>query len=1079
LINTARELPLPEKAHGEGQHPVCAEDRNRSKAWINTMCQKLNLSRYNLSMSRSEAKAGLPGDKHLYELKDTQSKLVHGTVPNVNSDRNVGIVMIDVMNHLTDAQLRDIGGHTWLGHTFYPRVVAGRQPDSGFGPETEDKWFHWTYASEDRTSERPWALREVFAATGWDEPRGPLERAVTKLAWIFGLERQVPRIYVYTCYHRRVSDSHVAFVAFPHGRVRVSYVILSSLLGLMVPQMAMSWWAGHSLKRLQSTRKKFVKGERSIVGFSLGSQGVTNSSITWAMAGSDICYPIDRAAVEAIQMLSATTSQGATLHNAQNVLPRVGGKLVEAREAVATLVYSQCGPVEQPTEPGPLINSYRSSTTQDIKPMSVVTLCLCPVANTAFAAEVSNTEELFTQMYRSTQPSEEAVMYTCVTMSDTAKNMSYVTEFTELIVEDVLAKHGKLAAPWDEATVREALNTQSQATMFEKGALSKQDDESCCNESFTKNERYAAPKMARKIEPMDAKLKLELARYAKGLADVLSALDWWGPGKKPSEIDQRLAEMFTESEFLNFGDGVIHDGHHEQRWAYIFMKITTALWEPPYRARWQQLCALPFFRRIFSVLMKIIAAYEMGSGDPKTTVCNTFSTGTGDYVSLRLDGYSPKTAYQAMGISYGDDIANRASRASTVEAFRWLGFKHEYESYKRNEAGGNFLSRFKGPLAWCGSKDSMANPRRAMISLCYAGHVPVGWTKEQLLVAKCLGYIETDAYTPMVGAFCASVIAMAVNAKMEMPSKERREEVSWNAQFTGNNWVSQSCCSHSSVDVVNRLRESLRLANTGDAIVDLSVVAAECWVPDWKWDVSAKWVPFYEAGGIFDWLWEKSANGPILKYSLAQLVARETGRPPFCAETPALTKVVNEVAYSAEEPTVAAAAIEKANAQNKFRRNGPQRKELEELLKKAPDGQWTDEAVDAYCQAFFKTQLDPDAMYVASLRMIRNELATGDSDVAALWKTRADVLQRNYNAYKREGNPLVAAASGKGKEEEANPKQPERTSEVAVLSAKPTYLAATTAEAMQPVKTGAVKALVTRPGKGSSTATKAPRRSSK
>jgi len=1008
-INVCRETPLPEHKDGMGQHPSCAGARARSKAWVNTLCQKLNLQRYNLSMSRAESRMGVPGNKEVYELKDTQSNLVVSTTPDVNDVRNVGVVVVDVFNHLSAKQLFEIGGHVWLGHTFYPRTVAGKQQDSGFGPETTDKWFHWTYASDDRTSERPWALRELFTAWGWDSPRGPLEWVGASLAALVGFRPQVPRLYAYTCYHRRVSDSHVAFVAFPHARMRPFVVLALRLLGQTNASLFRSWWESTDLGRLQSTMKSFTKGERTIVGYSLSSQSTDGAVTTWAMAGSDVCHTIDRAAVEAIQMLSATTSQGATLHNAQNVLPRVGGRLVDAKDAVATLVYSQCGPMQQPVEPGPLINSYRSSATQDIKPMHVVTLCLCPASETAFAPEVSNTEELFTQMYRSTLPAEEAVLYTCATIADTAKNMSYVREFIALVVEDVLKTHGKLAAPWDEATVREALNSPSQTTLFEKGALSDQQDDSCVNESFTKNERYAGPKMARKIEPMDCKHKLDIARFAKGLLEVLTKLHWWGPGKKPREIQEKLSLMLIDLYNINCGDGKVHDGHMEQLYSYIFVEITCALFEECYRAEWRALCARPQFRRVFSVLATIIAAFDLGSGDPRTTVCNTFSTGVGDYVSQRLDGRSPREAYDAMGLSYGDDIANSASKHSTVEAFRWLGYNHEYESFERNAPGVNFLSRFRGPLAWMGSDDSMANPRRAIISLCYSGHLPKGWTKEQLIVAKALGYLETDAYTPLVGAFCATIVAMAIIEGQDLPARERREEVSWNAQFEGNNWSSMGVGNTSASAVLERTRRFLREGAKSQAVDSLVIVASEIEIAGWKWDIANSSIPNYEKGGVMAWLWApKHVISTIYrpKYSLSQLVQLEVPAPKQVCHPPILSKVVNEVAYEGtQDENVAKAKLEATSATNRLRRK-LNTGDLESILSKAPHGDWDDANVDAYCNAYFSCHPEPRELYVAALKYVRATAEGETGDAKALWLERAKVLQRNYNRFKKE-NPAT------------------------------------------------------------------------
>ena len=78
---------------------------------------------------------------------------------------------------------------------------------------------------------------------------------------------------------------------------------------------------------------------------------------------------------------------------------------------------------------------------------------------------------------------------------------------------------------------------------------------------FIKSEAYAGAKDPRNISTYDDADKLELGTFALALSEHMKRFPWYGPGKTPLEIAERVADICTNAEaFVNISDYHRMDG---------------------------------------------------------------------------------------------------------------------------------------------------------------------------------------------------------------------------------------------------------------------------------------------------------------------------------------------------------------------------------------------------------------------------------------------------------------------------------------------------------------------------------------
>ncbi len=284
---------------------------------------------------------------------------------------------------------------------------------------------------------------------------------------------------------------------------------------------------------------------------------------------------------------------------------------------------------------------------------------------------------------------------------------------------------------------------------------------------FIKAETYAGPKDPRNISTYNDRDKLEMAQFAHSLSDHLKQFEWYGPGKTPVEIANRVADICMSSEdAVNISDYHRMDGTI----TYLLRKVDTAVF----------MKAFPDHRPALNELLKTNAdnhgvlprgtTFEQGpshgSGCSATSVSQTLRAAFTAYLGYRnkyrnlAPELSHRHAFDSLGIHLGDDgldadlpLRNHKWAAKSV------GLILEAGMVCRGDRGVNFLARYYSPEVWYGRLDSMCDVRRQLGKLHVTKRLPDNVKAGAKLVEKAMGFVATDSNTPVIGEYCQKAVA--------------------------------------------------------------------------------------------------------------------------------------------------------------------------------------------------------------------------------------------------------------------------------------------------------------------------------
>jgi hypothetical protein len=174
------------------------------------------------------------------------------------------------------------------------------------------------------------------------------------------------------------------------------------------------------------------------------------------------------------------------------------------------------------------------------------------------------------------------------------------------------------------------------------------------------------------------------------------------------------------------------------------------------------------------------------SGAPDTSLSNSFETNFMVYMAARLYGlehYDAWTFSCMKSKAGGDDgIVGDLPPEYIVRSAKMLGHILTCDVVKAGNLGVNFLSRYYSPRVWNGDPSSMCDFRRQMMKFhttSKANASGEGWEVKKLR-EKALSYYLTDRDTPILGEFCATVLAID-DYKV---GTESTTDIRWWSRFT-------------------------------------------------------------------------------------------------------------------------------------------------------------------------------------------------------------------------------------------------------------------------------------------------------
>jgi hypothetical protein len=285
---------------------------------------------------------------------------------------------------------------------------------------------------------------------------------------------------------------------------------------------------------------------------------------------------------------------------------------------------------------------------------------------------------------------------------------------------------------------------------------------------FIKAEAYGGVKDPRIITTFDDKVKLGMGHFTLALSEHCKRFEWYGPGKTPVVLANRVATICAGADSVNLSDYHRMDGTITETIRRVDRAIFMLAFKD-YRTELNELLKLGYNN--ISYLphgTKFEQGSSQGSGNPDTSVAQTLRAAFTSYLAYRNvitpEGrkYSPQEAFSALGLHNGDDgiDANLPQRNFEWAATR-VGLKLEAAVLQRGDRGVNFLARIYSPQVWHGCPDSMCDIKRQLSKFHTTVRLPDNVPPEAKLVEKSRAYLATDRNTPVIGALCKHVIRLS------------------------------------------------------------------------------------------------------------------------------------------------------------------------------------------------------------------------------------------------------------------------------------------------------------------------------
>jgi len=334
-------------------------------------------------------------------------------------------------------------------------------------------------------------------------------------------------------------------------------------------------------------------------------------------------------------------------------------------------------------------------------------------------------------------------------------------EFARLIVQDVHLE------PVCFEVVNAKQTSSAQQLSIAKAVLTGQ-FRKLVLKCFLKAEAYSDVKDPRNISTYNDADKLDMGQFALALAQHMKQFKWYGPGKTPVEIADRVAEICMASGFVNISDYHRMDGTI----SYTLRQVDRVVCMKAFTGHTAKLNELLKTNVDNKGYLPNGTTFDQGpshgSGCSATSLFQTLRAAFNAYLAFRhtpLRGgttYSPEEAFDALGIHLGDDgIDGDLPVASHQWASRTTGLILEAQVVRRGERGVNFLARYYSPEVWTGLPDSMCDVKRQLSKFHTTVRLPTNVTPEQKFVEKATSYVATDGQTPVIGELCKKLLLLS------------------------------------------------------------------------------------------------------------------------------------------------------------------------------------------------------------------------------------------------------------------------------------------------------------------------------
>ncbi|APG76284.1 hypothetical protein [Hubei noda-like virus 17] len=367
----------------------------------------------------------------------------------------------------------------------------------------------------------------------------------------------------------------------------------------------------------------------------------------------------------------------------------------------------------------------------------------CPLSSPALAPAVSQTNEDVTINERVVKPQLRSGRKT-----PPRRFVEYANEFIAQLIEG----YEHVGEPWQWEDVAELQTRKHQRMRNARSIL-----HSTCDfvvRAFQKKEHYSGISAPRNISTVPSEHTLEYSTFTRSFKDViLKHAHWYVPGSNPEQIAQRVADLARSGDSVLETDFSKFDGH-QSAWLHYHVEFPAhyLFFKESYRYKLYELHARELSPKAFTSTGKQYSTeFSRLSGTPNTTDGNTLLNAFFQYATAREMQLSPKHAYQAIGLAYGDDglMSSVIKPEIAIKTAETIGLPVKTNIVRYGEPV-TFLSRvFRDPWV-CLS--SIQEPKRALAKINSTVHPELDIRQAGLM--KVSGYLVTDAYTPVISDWC-------------------------------------------------------------------------------------------------------------------------------------------------------------------------------------------------------------------------------------------------------------------------------------------------------------------------------------
>jgi len=278
-----------------------------------------------------------------------------------------------------------------------------------------------------------------------------------------------------------------------------------------------------------------------------------------------------------------------------------------------------------------------------------------------------------------------------------------------------------------------------------------------CLRTFIKAEGYSAPNEPRTITQVPQEITTLLSEYTYAFKEaVLKNAPWYGPGKTPGQTIDRLQELTNPKDGVITTDFSRFDGTISEFLQSVAKACYMSFFKPADRRRLGNLYKAIFTKTAYTECgFKYDAGHGTRSGSPITTDANTIINAYVMYCALRKLKLTAAEAMANIGLACGDDgyMRNRPGlREALIAVCDDLGLKLKPEVH--TEGPYPYLGRYFCDPAT--TTTSFQDPMRTFAKIHLSSNSQVSLS--QARVNKCLGYLTTDRYTPILYEYCSLAV---------------------------------------------------------------------------------------------------------------------------------------------------------------------------------------------------------------------------------------------------------------------------------------------------------------------------------